>query len=690
MRTLARVYEASATIEFDPDVVRPLSDKGDATARFFASFADNREYYETQYNIMTSDRVLSAVVADLGLTTSADFWGGPVSKPVPMDDTVQALRGRVRVEPIKLSRLVRIKVEDTSPAMARKLCDGVARAYVAQNLDKTVSATGDAVVWLGQQLDHYRKELETTENELHDFKRKNELPSSTLDEISKIVRQQMMHYDEALTRTRTRRQEMAARAAELNKVGDENPSTVPASELLNSGFLSGLRQQYIAAVRERRELLAEGKGENHPSVKRAQEKEELAKRDLLEEVKNIRGSVQRDLAVLERQEAGEAALYAEASKRAVDLNLKELEFHRLDRLRAQNEKVYGALLDQLKQADLARMMNVNNVRIIDPAVEPRVPIRPKATNNLAIGLVVGAILGILLVVVRDLLDNTVKSPADIEDRLQATCIGVLPLFAEGGGRAGQPRRARAGTRGGAPELVVHHQPLSSVAEAARAVRTNITFMGPDEPFRTLLVTSASPGEGKTTVACSIAISLAQAGQRVCIVDCDLRRPRLHRLFDRVGDKGLVDAMVGNARLEDVALPTMVDNLWCLPAGSLPPNPADILHSERFRKFLLSLTEKFERVVIDSPPLAAVTDAAVVSASTDGTVFVVRAFKSPRSLAQRGLRALRDVEGKLVGVVLNAVDAKQRGYYAQHYYGYYGATEYLPRSEDAPNQPSAPN
>jgi polysaccharide biosynthesis transport protein len=220
------------------------------------------------------------------------------------------------------------------------------------------------------------------------------------------------------------------------------------------------------------------------------------------------------------------------------------------------------------------------------------------------------------------------------------------------------------------------------------VRTNITFMGPDEPFRTLLVTSAAPGEGKTTVACSIAISLAQAGQTVCLVDCDLRRPRLHRLFDRVGDRGLVDALVGNVRLEEVALPTQVNNLSCLPAGALPPNPADLLHSARFRQVLERLGKMYDRVVIDSPPLGAVTDAAVVSTCVDGTAFVVRAFKTPHTLAERGLRALRDVDARLVGVVLNAVDSRRRAYYAQQYYGYYGATEYLPNADEPGASPPA--
>jgi len=230
---------------------------------------------------------------------------------------------------------------------------------------------------------------------------------------------------------------------------------------------------------------------------------------------------------------------------------------------------------------------------------------------------------------------------------------------------------------------VHYRPLSGFAEAARAIRTNLMFMNPDHPYRTLLVTSAAPAEGKTTVACSIAVALAQGGQRVCIVDCDLRRPRLHRIFDRAGDAGVTNVLVGEATLDQVAKPTGIHNLWSIPAGPTPPNPADMLHSERFRKFITDLSERFDRVVIDSPPLVAVTDSAIISTLMDGTVFVVRAFKTNRHLSGQGLRALRDVDARVVGGVLNAVNLNKSEYSYYYHYYYYKRGGYAP----TPAQPS---
>ncbi len=671
-KAISPVYEATTSIEFDPDVVRPLSDKTDPM-RVFGAFVDNHEYYLTQYTIMASDKVLSMVVRDLNLTTDREFLGvQPRGAPstVTVEDATVMLRGRLRIEPLAGSRLVMIKVQDTNPRVARKLSEAVARAYIRQNLEKTSVATSEAVVWLGGQLEHFKGELEENENQLHDFKKRNQLPSSSIEEVSKMIRLEMQDYNQALTRTRTRRQELAARATELRKINAENSDAVPASELLANHFLTQLRTHYQSAVRERRELIAEGKGANHPMVKRTDEKIAQAKADMLEEVRNIQGAVERDLAVIERQEGGESTLYEGSRKKAVELNLKELEYRRIDRTRAQNEKLYTVLLEQMKEADLARMMNVNNVRMVDPPQEPGAPIRPSVPTNVGAGALIGFLIAFSFVILRERLDNSVNSPDEIEKDLRATFLGLLPSAASQGEKRTARRVRRADSGEFPPELIVHADPLSGIAEAARTIRTNLLFMSPDHPFRVIVVTSAAPAEGKTTVACSIAIALAQGGQKVCILDCDLRRPRLHRIFDRRGDAGLTNVLVGDATLEEVAEETDVPNLYCLPSGPLPPSPADLFHSEKFKNLLNDLAERFDRVIIDSPPLAVVTDSAIIAKLADGAVFVVRSAKTSIAMAKQGLRALTDVDAPLIGCVLNAVDfRKGSGYYYHQYYSY---------------------
>ena len=678
-KTQKPIYEASAMVEFTPEVVRPLGNKDDMGDMM--GFWDHQEYYETQYKIITSNRVLLRVVRDLGLPAEPAFKASHASP----EDIADSLRGQIKIDPVKNSRLVWIHIDDPDPKRARRLAEAVANAYIAQNLDKSVQATSDAVVWLNGQVDQYKGALDSDENALHDFKERNDLPSTSINDASNMVRLEMQQFNEAVNHSKTKEQELLARYAELSKVSADNPDDLPESELLGSVFLQQLRAQYQQAKKDRAALIAEGKGENHPLVKSATDRLEQARASLLREVKNIQGAVGHDLAAVQHQKAGDTNLFEESRKRAVDLNMKEIEYHRLDRSRQEDEKIYGMLLERMKETDLQRMMNVNNVRLVDAPTEPRAPIKPRMSTNLAASLALGLILGLAFAWVRDQLDSSIKTPDDVEQRLGVTFLGLLPsVDDEDGDEPGAPkkrrrRRVQPAQITGRPELVVHDRPLSGLAEAARAVRTNLLFMNPDRPHRTLLVSSAAPSEGKTTVACSIAIALAQGGQRVCIIDCDLRRPRLHRIFDRVGNAGVTNVLLGDAGVDDVIKPTEIGNLWSIPSGPIPPNPADVLHSERFKKFLKDVAERFDRVVIDSPPLVPVTDAAVLSTLVDGTIYVLRAFRTSRQLAGQGLRALRDVDAPVVGAVLNAVNLNSHEYNYYYHYYYYKREGYAPRA-----------
>jgi succinoglycan biosynthesis transport protein ExoP len=676
-KSATKVYESKALVEIDAHAPQPLSGEHDRTMLEIGSglMWDDHAYYETQYKIIASDRVLSAVARNLGLLNDPEFTDAASGgHPITVEQATAKLRGMLTIEPIKYSELLWVKVDGSHPAQARRITDAITDVYIEQNLQTALSSTSDAVVWLGGQLDHIRQDLEQNENALYDFKRRNDLPSTSINDASNMLRVEMQELDVALTHTRIRKEELAAREVELSKVSTDNPDQLPASELLASGYLQTLRTHYQDATKERLSLLADGKGENHPLMKRADGQVNETREALLAEVANIKGAVEKDLAIVTREEAGDLALFEATRQRAVALNMKEIEYHRLDRTRDENEKLYGALLQRMKESDLARMMRVNNIRVVDPATESHDPILPRSSVNLTLGLFFGIAVGIALAWGREQLDSSLKTPVELESELGVTFLGLLPEVddTENDRKRRSRRRRQPVAKGEAApiELVVHNRPLSGIAEAARSIRTNLLFMNPDRPYRTLLVTSAAPSEGKTTIACSIAIALAQGGQRVCIVDCDLRRPRLHRIFDRVGDKGVTNVLVGDATLDEAAKPTVVDNLWSIPAGPIPPNPADILHSEAFKRFLVDLAAKFDRVIIDSAPLVAVTDSAIISTQADATVFVVRAFKTSKHLSAQGLRVLRDVDAPIVGAVLNAVDLNRQEYsYYYHYYYY---------------------
>ena len=700
-KSVRRVYQSSSLIEMNPKAPQPLGeDSSPASFDVSSLFIDPQEYYQTQYKIITSSSVLKAAAESVSLQTDYAFFDlpGPPEHPITSEQAAAALAAHITVEPVKGSRLAYIKVSDFDPKRAKQLCDAVVNAYIEKNLETAVNSSSDAVAWLGGQIDHLKSELDTDENALYDFKQKNDLPSISINDSSNMLRLEMQAYDTALTQTRTRKAELMARRAELAEVTADNPDAEPSSELLANGALQTLRAQYRSAVQVKDTLEAEGKGESHPLMKEAVQRVASSKAALLTEVANVQAAVIRDLAIIERQEQAEAAMFNASRRSAVDLNMKEIEYHRLDRARDENEKLYGLLLGRMKEADLARMMRANNLRVVETANLPGAPIYPRVALNVALGLLGGFLFGLGLPLLREQLDSSVKTPSDVEEKLRVTFLGLLPDLEHNddtSSKKGRRRRRSSLTERaapvGRPELVVHNRPTSGVAEAARSIRTNLMFMNPDRPCKVILISSAAPSEGKTTVACSIAIALAQGGKRVCIVDADLRRPRLHRIFDRAGDAGLTNALIGDETVAEIAKPTVVPNLWSIPAGPLPPNPADLLQSERFRKFMKEMRESFDHVIVDSPPLIAVTDSAIISTLVDGTIFVVRAFQTGRHVSAQGLRALRDVEAPLVGAVLNAVNLRRHEYQYYHYYYYkregYGTTD--APGDDANESAAAP-
>lgn len=682
-----RIFEATATVQFDPTPPRPLGGKVDTMVELGSGAVwDTREYYETQYQIIQSRRVSLGVVRELGLNRDHAFLmnlpkgaTAPDREPADEEDAADALRGRISVEPIKQSRLATVRIQDANPERAARLLKVLVRTYRDQNVDTMLESTDEAADWLRAEHDKLHGELQTSEMDLHRYKEANNLLSVEFTDQSNMLQREIGQHNLTLATIRERREQVAARRNQLMKVRSDNPSVLPATELLSSVFLQTLRQHFVEAIQERDGLMKSGLGRNHPDVQAAETKLETARFALLSEVKNIQGAVDRDLAAVNQEEGGVAALFDSAKKEALDLNLREIEYHRLLRTKDNTEKLYSLLLERSKEADLTRRLRVNNVSIIDEPVEPVAPIRPNVPLNLAGGAAVGLLLGAGAAYGRSLLDRTVKTPEDVEYLLNAPFLGLIPEIEEGT-LGSQPKRRRNPVLHN-NELIVHHVPMSGIAEASRSIRTNLMFMAPDKPYRTLLVTSAGPSEGKTTVACCIAIAMAQAGKRVLLIDCDLRRPRVHRIFRARGTDtgpGLTGALLEETK-QDSVISTEVPNLSVIPAGPIPPNPSELLQSERFRNFLTKMQGRFDQIILDSPPVVAVTDAVVLSTIVDGTVLVIRAFKTTKELAKHGIRQLRDVGAPVAGVVLNAVNLSKDEY--QYKYQYYRRGSYY--SQQAP-------
>ncbi|MEZ4441063.1 MAG: polysaccharide biosynthesis tyrosine autokinase [Polyangiaceae bacterium] len=679
-----KIYEAHATVLFDPTPPRPLGSRVESVVDMGSgSFWNNQEFYETQYNIIKSRRVALTVVTELGLQNDGAFLDNlppgeqpAVNRTKTPELAAEELRKRLSVEPIKDSRMASVKLRDANPERAQRILNVLLETYVDQNLEEAMASTSSATDWLKSQLDALKTDLEASELELHQYKKENDIMSVAFDDQSSMLAEEMSQINAELSRVRAAQLEASARSSVLNSAPSDDPTLIQANELLQSPLMVTLRSQYAEAVRERDAQIASGKGKHHPEVAAAQSRVDAAKEAILKEIKNVKRAVNREAAKVARHAGGLKGMLEEAKKRAHEHNLKEIEYRRLRRAKDNTEKLYELVLERTKETDLAQMLRINNVSIVDHPLVPTAAISPRVPVNLSVGVLLGLLLGAAMAIGRGLMDRTLKLPEDIEHDLGQTLLGVLPKMNRQADKKEEKRRRRGRIQPSANlELVVHEDPTSSIAEAARAVRTNLMFMAPDTPYERLLVTSAGPSEGKTTVACCVAIAMAQAGQRVLLIDCDLRRPRVRRIFHAPSELGVTTVLLED-NLQEAVFESEIPNLSILPSGPVPPNPAELFHTDRFKSLIEEASRHYDRVIIDSPPVVAVTDPAILSTLVDGTLLVVQAHQTRKDVARHALRSLQAVGGHLAGVVLNSVDFSRSEYkYSYYYYqreGDYGA------------------
>jgi polysaccharide biosynthesis transport protein len=673
-----KVYEAQTTIVFDLSAANTLGKKVEGFDPY-SNYLTNQELLETEFRVITSMRVAKQVIIDAGLDADPAFVAaalpGLPPERVTVDLLAESLRQRIKIEPVKGTRLAVVRFEDADAARAQRLVSTVVSTYIRLSNEDSGGATGAALAYLNEQFEKLKGQLDTSEMELHNFKLDRNLISVSLNDQSNMLREEIGALNQAVTASTIRRTQLLSRAAALARVSTQNPDDVPASEFLQNETLSLLRQRYQAARGECETFKGQGKLDHHPDVVACRSRLEDALQAFIAEVRNIQAAATRDAAVVASEVGGLSGLLESAKGRALDLNLHEINYNRLYRNAASNEKLYQNVLERMKEVDLSRMINVKNIKTLDAPILPGAPIRPKMSTNLLVGTLAGLFLGLVVAFLREAADRTIKTPADVESKLRITSLGLLPSSATGRQPKATPRRHGAPAEASTgPELLAHEQPTSSMAEAARSIRSNILFMSPDRPPRVILVTSSGPGEGKTTTATSLAVTFAQAGSRVLLVDLDLRRPRLHRIFRTGSDHGITTVLLGES-IDDAVRPSPVPNLYVLAAGPLPPNPAELLMSERMHEIIGQLGEKFDRVVIDSAPVNPITDALILSTRVDGTIFVVRAFQTSIDQVRHAVRRLLDVKARLLGVVLNAVDFEklEYRYYAYGYraYGGYG-------------------
>mgnify|MGYP001579675883 FL=1 len=553
---------------------------------------------------------------------------------------------------------VAITFTGTDPTQVPEILNAAAISLREFGADRTREMANARLDYIRGQVDQAQARYREALAEVQRYKERQGMTDLTAEEVSTINSIQDFEHEKQrkLLDLASLRDVMAA----TNDVTIETVNRLAAiPSLASNAALAFQIQNLLKLYDDRRTLTAGALGlrEGNPQIGAIDQRVAHAASALREAVNAMMRGMDQEIAAIERS-------VGDLRARLQTYPGKETQFAQLTLESDLLNDTYRYLLTQYQAARISAATIRPYIEIMDAATEAR-RLGMRTRQKLMIGLLVGLFLGVVAAFFLEYLDQTIKSSADIERALEIPVLGLIPLGAHL--TNGQRRNGR---RRGAIPLVSMASPDDPSAEAYRALRTNVTFVNAEErALRIICVTSPGPGEGKSTTAANLAITLAQQGTRTLLVDADLRRPLAHKAFNLVQEPGLTDILVGTATLREAARPNVVPNLDVLPAGALPPNPSELLGSAAMHRLIEEMRAEYETVIFDSPPTLAVTDASVLSASSDAAILVVRAGETEEVAAQRALEQLRRVQARVAGVVLNGVERNSDRYY--YYYDYRG-------------------
>jgi succinoglycan biosynthesis transport protein ExoP len=623
----------------------------------------NADYYQTQYSMLQSRSLARKTLDSLNLWNHPAFAaadGARIANGVThevADETaaqslaIDAFLEGLVVAPIRNSRLVDVRYRSPDAALAAAAARALAQAYIQRNLEYRFLASKEASDWLSERLAEQRTHVEAAETALQRYRERND--GISMEDRQNIVVQKLADLNAAVTRAKTDRIQKEALFRQLEAMQSGGSSamldTVPA--ILTNGFIQQQKSD-LAQLQNQYAQMSEKLGAKHPDIVKIMSGIETAQTKLQAEIAKVGHSMRNEYRATVAQERALTEALDTQKAAALAMNQNAIEFGVLQREVESNRQIYDSLMQRSKETGVSGELRTSNIRIVDDAEVPGEAIAPRKGLNLMLAGLCGMLASLGFVFFFEYLDSRIKTPDEITTHLGVTFVGLLPAIAP--------------AAGGSQPLLTSGVPPNFI-EAFRVIRTNVLFSSADQGSRSLLVTSTCPGEGKSVVASNLAMSLGQIGQRVLLIDADMRKPRVHDIFDVPQEPGLSNLLVGNAKTSETLRKAGSSGLWLLPAGRIPPNAVELLGSQRFHEFLRSLTADFDWVVIDSPPVMAVADAAVVAHCASDVLFVVGAEMTARQAAQRAIERLQQARARILGAVLNRVDLDRHAYFYSQYY-----------------------
>jgi capsular exopolysaccharide synthesis family protein len=687
--TATPIYEARTRLQIeadDPNVVSFKSVIDEQQAR--------ADYYTTQYNVLQSRSLARMTLESLKLWETPPFSESPQGSGWSVKNLIRSIGGfvsglwrsssapgrdgaadeteaqsraidvfleHVSVSPIRNSRLVDVSFRLPNPSLAAEIANKLAENYQEQSVTYKFEASKKASSWLEGQLATQKRQVEDAERQLQQYREVN--GAISLTDRENIVVQKLSLLNAEVTKAKTDRIQQEAMYMQLQQRRDQATlETFPA--IITNAYLQQQKGVLADLLREEAQLSETYGAKNEKIIKiKSQIQDTRSKLDA--EIQKVLQSVQTEYQAAVEREKNLVRALEDQKAEALRMNDKAIEYNVLQREVDSNKQIYDSLLQRAKETGVSSALDklgTTNIRIVDRAEKPRFPASPRTALDLMLAVIGGALLAVGIVFFFDRIDDRLKTPDEIAHHLGLPHLGLLPLVSKSQASSGYPLLGRA-----VPP---------NFAEAFRVIRTNVLFSSADPGGQSVLVTSTGPGEGKSLVAANLAISLAQAGKRVLLLDADLRKPMVHQVFDVPQEPGLSNYLVGSAKAGDVVIKSFIEGLWLCPAGRLPPNPAELLGSDRCASFLRALRDNhFDWVVVDSPPVMAVADSSIISHVVSGVLFVVGADMTSRHAAGRAVDQLESTRARFFGAVLNRADLERNAYYYRQYYRREYATYY---------------
>lgn len=576
------------------------------------------------------------------------------------------------VNPVKGTRLVEIQFTTPDPNLSQRLANAHAKAFIAMNVETSQELTQEARKFLDAKNDELRKVLEGSEEKLNRFRQAHGIVS--MEKGENVVVDRLVAVNQKLTEARAKRIE-----AESLKKTVENKPVQYLSEVATQGLVPSLRATLQNLEAERVRLSSTFKPD-HPRMLELNKQINEAQRSLKAEIGNMVKGIQENYSSARSKEL---ALEAEAQKQqGLALTMKELgvEFAVLEEEVKVNRGLYESVLNRLHSTNVVNDLAISNMQVLQQAERPSFPSSPIPVNDLGLSAFLGIFFGVGLIFALEYLDSAVSTPQHVWGAVALSTFGVVPdlnsikplLYsrAPGVGLLNRLTSLRLPSRSNPPgELIVEHHPLSILTESYRTIRTALLFSQAERPPQVILLTSPSPGEGKTVTSLNLSVALAQDGHKVITIDADLRKGRCHARLGLTNHRGLSNVLTGNIALKDGIQETSVSGLSLLARGIRPPNPGELLGSNKMKEVLASLRESYDFIIMDSPPAIAISDASVLSVNSDAVILVFHGKKTTRASARQAMERLEAVRAPILGAILNGVNLRNPDYaYYRFYYG----------------------